>query len=102
MLQAIHFILNVQHDCCTCTCQPTASRPILQEREVTGRVTRTIFHNEDSRFIINTHALHNSHLLRRCLPCALTAPRPLIENRVKWHAELASGVRINRDKKRAE
>ncbi|KAL6304652.1 hypothetical protein BKA93DRAFT_817379 [Sparassis latifolia] len=22
---AIHFILNVQHDCCTCTCQPTAS-----------------------------------------------------------------------------
>ncbi|KAL6301292.1 hypothetical protein BKA93DRAFT_819090 [Sparassis latifolia] len=100
--KAIQFILNVQHDCCTCACQITASRPILQERELTGRVACTIFHNDDNHFVINTHALHNSHLLRRCLPRTLTAPQALVDDRVKWHAELATVLRVDRDKKRSE
>ncbi|KAL6300497.1 hypothetical protein BKA93DRAFT_709554, partial [Sparassis latifolia] len=98
----IQFILNVQHDCCTCACQITASRPILQERELTGRVACTIFHNDDNHFVINTHALHNSHLLQRCLPRTLTAPQALVDDRVKWHAELATVLRVDRDKKRSE
>lgn len=64
--------------------------------------------------MINTHSLHNAHLLRRTLPRDLVAPVPVINpsQRQAEHAKLAAGWRENpkshtaqgraREKKRAE
>lgn len=65
-------------------------------------------------YVINTHSLHNTHLLRRSLPRDLIAPVPFIDpnRRQAEHAKLAAEWRENpksytaqgraREKKRAE
>lgn len=64
--------------------------------------------------MINTHSLHNTHLLRRALPRDLTIPVPFIDpsHRQAEHAKLAGEWRENpkshtaqgraREKKRAD
>src|SRR6266478_4636992 len=67
--QDVEFDFNVQHDCLFAGCGPTGKRPRVQERIVASEATETfIEHRDISRWIINTHSLHNGHLLRRCLP----------------------------------
>ncbi|KAJ7346278.1 hypothetical protein DFH08DRAFT_914975 [Mycena albidolilacea] len=52
-----------------------------------------IEHNPVDRFIINSHAFHNTHLLRAALPQALLAPLPLFEDRQTKHHELVAELR---------
>jgi len=72
---------------------------------VASEATETfIEHRDISRWIINTHSLHNGHLLRRCLPQDLVVPTPVIDptKRKEEHRKIAAAHRPKRDAKRAE
>jgi hypothetical protein len=94
--------VNVQHDCHAAGCKPTGTIPHRQEREDTGLTRQTVVHNDDSRFIINTHALHNATLLRNFLPRYHTVPRPLYADRRKRRDELGQELAQNETARRAE
>ncbi|EDR04224.1 uncharacterized protein LACBIDRAFT_148809, partial [Laccaria bicolor S238N-H82] len=87
------FITNVQHDCREGKCGPTGKKMQLQERQESGVEIQVIEHTELDRFIINTHALHNSHLLRKTLPRGLIQPIPYSTNRREMHDKLAASLR---------
>ncbi|KAI0309778.1 hypothetical protein OF83DRAFT_1179230 [Amylostereum chailletii] len=89
----ILFIFNVQHDCRTAKCTATGIRAVPQERMDSDRTETYIQHQPLEEYIVNIHALHNCHLVRRLLPRALTQPLPLFEDegkRREKHCELAA------------
>ncbi|KAJ7925574.1 hypothetical protein B0H13DRAFT_1521692, partial [Mycena leptocephala] len=69
------FKVNVQHDCYTAKCEATAERLRMQERVESDQIKNSIMHEPLDRFIINSHAFHNAHLLHATLPNPL-APIP--------------------------
>ncbi|KAH6867358.1 hypothetical protein BKA70DRAFT_1133414, partial [Coprinopsis sp. MPI-PUGE-AT-0042] len=87
--QSLYFRVSVQHDCRTLGCKAKAQRHQRQEREVTSQEELLIDHASDDHFVLNMHALHNAHLLRRVLERSLYAPRPLYENCQDHHAEIS-------------
>ena len=74
----------------------------MQERVESGFSKTYIEHQPIDRFVINTHAFHNSHLLRASLPRSLIAPVQLYrdENRVEKHYEIARGLQTTQEGKR--
>lgn len=72
----------------------------MQERVESGLLKTYIEHQQIDRFIINTHAFHNAHLLRASLPRSLWAPIPLYENRLAQHHEIARNLRLTQEGKR--
>ncbi|KIJ51704.1 hypothetical protein M422DRAFT_157275, partial [Sphaerobolus stellatus SS14] len=87
----ILFIINVQHDCSRSGSAATAERPEVQEREETTRKNAIIEHQDHTHFIINLHALHNTHLLRKVLQSIphLLYSTPVAEDRQQLHYTLA-------------
>jgi hypothetical protein len=73
----------------------------MQERRETSRTTKLIAHTDSNHFVLNTHALHNAHLLRRVLPRELMAPKPLYEDRTARHYKIAESLRVTQSEKRA-
>lgn len=55
---------------------------------------------DDDHFVLNTHGLHNAHLLRKVMPRTLTEPKPLYEDRKMHHFELARRLRAEQGDKR--
>ena len=103
--QDIEFDFNVQHDCSFAGCGPTGKRPCVQERIESSKATESfIEHCDVSQWIINTHSLHNGHLLRRCLPQELVVPIPVTDpaKRLEEHRKIATAYRPKQDDKRAE
>ncbi len=72
----------------------------MQERIESGLSNTYIEHQPIDRFIINTHAFHNAHLLRAILPRSLVAPIPLYENRAEKHHEISRNLQTTQDSKR--
>ena len=105
VVQDIEFDFNVQHDCSFAECGPTGKRPRVQERIESPEATESfIEHRDIPRWVINTHSLHNGHLLRRCLPQDLVVPVPIIDpaKREEEHRKIAAAHRPKQDTKRAE
>ncbi|KAJ7193158.1 hypothetical protein GGX14DRAFT_537656 [Mycena pura] len=101
LVSDIWFRFSAQHDCRLANCQPTGSRAVIQEREITSQTISLLAHTDDDHFIVNMAALHNSTLLRRALPRALTVPRPLYTDRKAHHFEVAAQKRRNTLAKKA-
>ncbi|KAJ7820412.1 hypothetical protein B0H14DRAFT_2372046 [Mycena olivaceomarginata] len=96
------FKFNAQHSCHTAECGATGERLRMQERVASDNTEKYIEHNPVDRFIINSHAFHNAHLLRAALPRALLAPIPLFEDRRTKHHELAAELREKQETRRAK
>ncbi|KAJ7136616.1 hypothetical protein C8R44DRAFT_828518 [Mycena epipterygia] len=97
----IKFLYNTQHDCQLAECEASGEKPRMQERVDSGLTEKFIVHKPTERYIVNTHAFHNAHLLREVLPRTLTAPIPLFADRKAKHYELANGKRKRAAEKRA-
>ncbi|PPQ93847.1 hypothetical protein CVT25_013556 [Psilocybe cyanescens] len=96
----IHFLYNVQHDCPLSKCTASGKQPVMQERVESGLIQACIKHKPIERFVVNTHAFHNAHLLRAALPRSLSSPTPLYLDRPAKHSELAEQLRLVQDAKR--
>ena len=92
---------NVQHDCYLAKCIASGVHPLMQERIESGLVETIIEHRSIDRFVINTHAFHNAHLLRATLPRSLIAPSPLFPDRQAKHADMARSLRTRQEVKQA-
>ncbi|KAJ7792622.1 hypothetical protein B0H14DRAFT_3094163 [Mycena olivaceomarginata] len=62
------FKFNAQHDCQHFSCCLVESAGPRQERSQSKLTKKIISHSDNSRFLINMHALHNAHLIRETLP----------------------------------
>ncbi|KAJ6620494.1 hypothetical protein B0H10DRAFT_1875947 [Mycena sp. CBHHK59/15] len=100
--EKLKFKFNVQHDCRTAKCEATGEHIRMQERVESDNTENFIIHESLDRFIVNSHAFHNAHLLRAALPRDLLAPIPLFEDRRAKHDEFASTLRDTRAVKRAK
>jgi hypothetical protein len=93
-------VYNVQHDCPRAQCTASGSQPVMQERVESGLMKSYIEHQALERFVINTHAFHNTHLLRATLPRSLVVPIPLHQDRQAKHVEIAGRLRATQGAKR--
>ncbi|KAJ7870959.1 hypothetical protein B0H14DRAFT_3571865 [Mycena olivaceomarginata] len=98
----ILFKFNAQHDCHHFSC-PLADSPGPQQEQSESKLTRKVrAHKDESRFLLNTHTLHNSHLVRETLPRSLTAPKPCFVDRRAKHSEFAATLQAVGPEKRAQ
>lgn len=95
------FRFSAQHDCRLGGCLPSLTRPEVQERQPTGRTAQLIGHTDDLYFVLNTHTLHNTTLLRKVLPPHLTKPTLLVPDGQARHYEIAAKLRLMQASKRA-
>ncbi|KAJ6477668.1 hypothetical protein C8R45DRAFT_1216605 [Mycena sanguinolenta] len=96
------FKFNAQHDCQHFSCALVQSSGPRQERSAFRLTQKTIRHANDSRFLLNTHALHNAHLIRETLPRHLTAPKPIFSDRRAKHCEFSAALREFGPERRAQ
>ncbi|PPR08199.1 hypothetical protein CVT24_001412 [Panaeolus cyanescens] len=99
----ILFEYNTQHDCLHSKCTASGHKAIIQER-IETELTDTYIqhqHRNDEKYIINTHAFHNAHLVREILPRELTRPLPYSSNRQSFHDTIAQSLRKTQDAKRS-
>ncbi|KAH6874840.1 hypothetical protein BKA70DRAFT_1449269 [Coprinopsis sp. MPI-PUGE-AT-0042] len=96
--QDILFDYNVQHDCVTARCQASGEWPAKQERKDSGKTDSFIVHVVDiQRYVINTHAFHNAHLLRTIDGLRLLLkPKLLYPDRQQHHQSSAATLRSSK------
>ena len=78
---------------------PTALRQQVQEHQETEQIVKSICHEDDKLFVVNTHALHNATLLHKFLPRNLTTPKPLCNDREAKHHEIAAKLQVTQAEK---
>ena len=71
----------------------------MQECVESGLVKSYIEHQPLERFIINTHAFHNAHLLRATLLHSLVVPILLHQDRQAKHIEIAESLQVTQKAK---
>ncbi|KAK0421515.1 hypothetical protein EV421DRAFT_1894749 [Armillaria borealis] len=103
-LQDILFDFNAQHDCVFSQCEIGDSDVyIRQERLETDVRQKHLAHKNDVRYLLNMHALHNTHLIRETLPRTLVAPMPYKPPaiRAQFHRDMAASLQVSGPEKRA-
>ena len=99
----MEFCFNVQHDCPLAGCLATGKRARRQERIVYNDLLEdAIEHKDIDKWVVNTHSLHNGHLLRLRVGPELISPTHTIppDVRQQRHHETASVLRPGQEKKR--
>ncbi|KAJ6583373.1 hypothetical protein DFH09DRAFT_1308895 [Mycena vulgaris] len=96
------FKFNAQHDCRFFSCPLVDSTGPQQERLKSKLMQKIVHHSDDSRFLLNTHALHNAHLVRETLPPHLTELTAYFADRYAKHKEFAEDLRVVGPEKRAQ
>ncbi|KAI0054541.1 hypothetical protein BV25DRAFT_1922595 [Artomyces pyxidatus] len=93
----LQFTLNVQHDCVRAECKTENTAVEIQDREKTTRTISTVKHDDDSHYIVNLHALHNPHVIRKVFPDNLVSVEMFVSpaDRRKLHDELSARLRAN-------
>ncbi|KAF9044483.1 hypothetical protein BJ165DRAFT_1347605, partial [Panaeolus papilionaceus] len=89
----ILFNFNAQHDCRKAQCTNTGRRNVVHERVQIDQTEACIQHNPLNEYLINTHSLHNAHLLRDSLPRDLITPLPFREHQREYHDQIANQLR---------
>ena len=88
-LQSLLFHYNVQHDCYQGSCQASGVHQLKQERILSRKTENFIQHNVSiDTYIINLHALHNTHLLWTVLPWELVQPLPFASDCISHHCQV--------------
>jgi hypothetical protein len=72
----------------------------MQERVDSGKTQDVITHTHYHEYIMNTHGIHNIHLLYSVVPSHLIAPALRMSNRQARHSQLAGMLRSKRSDKR--
>ena len=95
--QNVQFLFNAQHDCVTAKCTDSHHTPRRQEWLELEVTEPAIEHKPVDEYVINTHSLHNAHLLRKAIPRALISPIPLISpsQRQSEHVRAVAAWRLN-------
>lgn len=75
-----------------------------QERHQTSIQLQSVKHTTLQRFIINTHSLHNGHLLRYSLPWDLTqlTPDRTFKERQEFHKRISVELQVSGPARRAD
>ncbi|KAJ6595239.1 hypothetical protein DFH09DRAFT_906296, partial [Mycena vulgaris] len=100
-IQDILFKFNAQHDCRHFSCPLVNVAGPHQERQASKLTRKLTAHSEDSRFLLNMHALHNANLIRETLSRHMTQPKPCFLDRRAKHNEFAAKLRETGPEKRA-
>ncbi|TFK59759.1 hypothetical protein BDN72DRAFT_873007 [Pluteus cervinus] len=99
----ILFHFNIQHDCYHAKCTTSGVKRVQQERIQTEIEEKTILHESLDQYVINTHAFHNTHLLRATLPRTLTSPIPYVgttpQSRASFHDTVSERLRTSQAQK---
>ncbi|KAF8801376.1 hypothetical protein BYT27DRAFT_7198307 [Phlegmacium glaucopus] len=93
----ILFSYNVQHDCRLAKCTASGNRGVMQEHILSEKTEAHIEHKPVDRYLVNTHAFHNAHLIRATLPRHLTIPVPYAEDRQAHHIRIAAKLQVSQE-----
>lgn len=96
ILQAILFDYNVQHDCYAARCSSNPQELIQQNHAQAGTTQAVIVHAAPEQYVINTHSLHNPHLIRQTVSRQLIAPVLKHIDRDSLHNEQARSLQTAR------
>jgi len=72
----------------------------MQERILSEKTEAYIEHKPVDRYLVNTHAFHNAHLIRAILPRHLTIPIPYAEDRQAHHIRIAAKLQVSQEARR--
>ena len=75
---------------------------MVQERQQTAIEQAVLKHEESDHFVVNTHAMHNAHLVRSALDPELIRPRPLHGDRFAYHRARGRVMQEEQHAKRAQ
>ena len=100
VIKKILFNYNVQHDCRFAKCTTSGKQAIIQERVQSEKTEVYIEHQPVNRYLVNTHAFHNAHLIRATLPRDLTVPIPYTNDRQVHHNQMAIKLQASQASKR--
>ncbi|EKM74296.1 hypothetical protein AGABI1DRAFT_103438 [Agaricus bisporus var. burnettii JB137-S8] len=94
--KAILFDYNVQHDCYAARCSSNPQELIQQNHAQAGTTQAVIVHAAPEQYVINTHSLHNPHLIRQTVSRQLIAPVLKHIDRDSLHNEQARSLQTAR------
>lgn len=86
-------MVNMQHDCSSFHCEIDHTRQVREERQLTEVTEAALKHRDNTKFIINMHAIHNHQIIRSALPRHLSKCLRFVDNHGDIRATASSKLR---------